>query len=295
MLSSFGRYLPGLSKTIKTDIYHCNVEAMRRPVDCFSADVVETYKILSSHWPSFSRDELEVLFKGSHQPLFLVPKKVKAGDDVWFLKKPVGKNSLGGTMKMLVESAGIDPRGRVITNKMMRRIGISRMEEAGVPVEKGMRITGHRDAKSYAKYRANDTEVDDRVCQDVISGTIAMVTGKCMHFVDILQLEMEKEKVQKVEDVGKAIAVASGVVPNSVCRSGVAVPEFTSGNSSGNPENSAGKFVFGSMSGNFQVFCNFSGQSDPSSVASTVASIVNNLKDGDRELTPDSKSPKADL
>jgi hypothetical protein len=107
---------------------------MRPPVDCFSFDVVNTFKLLSSHWPIFSSEELQVLFKGSSQPFFLVPKKVKVSDNVWFLKKPVGKNTLAGTMKMLIEAVGIDPKGRIITNKTMRRIGISRMEEAGVPV-----------------------------------------------------------------------------------------------------------------------------------------------------------------
>ena len=86
----FLRYLPGLSKTIETDIYHYNAEAMRPPMDCFSKDVVNNFKILSLYWPVFSSEELEVLLKGS-QSLFLVPKKVKTGDDVWFQKKTCGE------------------------------------------------------------------------------------------------------------------------------------------------------------------------------------------------------------
>jgi hypothetical protein len=188
--------LPGLSKTVKTDIYHCNIEAMQRPVKCFSMDVVRMYKILSSHWPQFSHEELEVLFRGS-QPLFLVPKKVKISEDIWFLKKVVEKNTLGGTMRTLVEAVGIETKGRVITNKTMCHIGISCMEEAGIPVEKGMRITGHHDAKSYTKYKTNDNKVDDRVCQDVISGTSLMVAVKCV-FEDMLQREKEKQNLLKV-------------------------------------------------------------------------------------------------
>jgi hypothetical protein len=93
-----------------------------------------------------------VLFKGSQQPLFLVPKKVKKGDDIWFLKKPVGKNILGGTMRNLIEAIGIEMKKRIITNKTMRHIGISQIEEAGILVKKGMRITGHHNARSYTKY-----------------------------------------------------------------------------------------------------------------------------------------------
>jgi hypothetical protein len=68
-----------------------------------------------------------------------------------------------------------------------------------------MRITGHRDAKSYAKYRANDSEVENRVCQDVISGTTSLVTGKCLQFDDILQLEKEKQNLLKVTDFSLCI------------------------------------------------------------------------------------------
>jgi hypothetical protein len=195
--SFFLRYLPCLSKTIKTDMYHCNAEAMRPPVDCYSKDVVNTFKILLSHWPVFSSEELEVLFKGSQQPLFLVPKKVKTGDDVWFMKKPMGINTLTGTMKMLVESVGIDPKGRNITKKPMQQISIFRMEESKVPVKKGMRITSHHDHKLDAKYRANYNEVEDRVYQDVISGTTSMVIGKCLQFDNILQLEKQKQNLLK--------------------------------------------------------------------------------------------------
>ena len=171
---------------------------MHRPINCFLSDVVATYRILSSHWPQFSNEELGVLFKGSQQLLFLIPKKIKKEDEVWSLKKLVGKNVMGGTIRMLAKIIGIDTRGRIITNKTMYKIGISRMEEVGVPVEKGMRITCHRDAKSYAEYQANDSEVDDRVCLDVISGTSTLTTGKCLQYDDILQLERDKEKHRKV-------------------------------------------------------------------------------------------------
>jgi hypothetical protein len=134
------RYLPGLSKTVKSDIYHCNSEVMRKPVDTYSPDVVKTYKTLVSHWPEFSVEELSVKPYDGVQPFFLTPKlKVKKNDVVWFLKRPVGKNSLSKICKELIEGASIDARGRVFSNKIPRRIRISRMEDAHVLVKKGMR------------------------------------------------------------------------------------------------------------------------------------------------------------
>lgn len=55
----------------------------------------------------------------------------------------MGKNSLSIICKELIEGTGIKAKGRVFSNKTPRRIGISRMENAHVPVEKGMCITSH--------------------------------------------------------------------------------------------------------------------------------------------------------
>jgi hypothetical protein len=118
---------------------------MRKPVDTYSPDVVNTYKVLVSYWPEFSVDDLNVKPFDGVQSFFLTSKqKVKTTDTMWFLKTPVGKNILGRICKDLIEGrAGIEANGRVFSNKTSRRIGILRMEDAHVPVEKGMRITSH--------------------------------------------------------------------------------------------------------------------------------------------------------
>jgi hypothetical protein len=137
--------LKGLSKTVKTNIYHCNSESMRKPVDCYSEDVVNTYKTLTAHWPIFCLKEL-AMYADCVQPFFLTPKsRPKLTNEVWFLKTPVGKNTLGQTVKnIILATPEIKANGRIFSNKTPRRIGISRMEEAEVPIDKGMRITGHR-------------------------------------------------------------------------------------------------------------------------------------------------------
>jgi hypothetical protein len=118
---------------------------MRKPVDCYSEDVVNTYKTLTAHWPIFTLQELAI-FVDCVQPFFLTPKsRPKLTDEVWFLKTPVGKNTLGQTVKnIILATPEIKANGRIFSNKIPCRIGISRMEEAQVPIDKGMRITGHR-------------------------------------------------------------------------------------------------------------------------------------------------------
>lgn len=72
---------------------------------------------------------------------------------------------MGRTVKILVErTVGIKSEGRTFTNKTLRRIGISRMEEGLVPLERGMRISGHQDSKLYAKYNAYLPESEQRAC-----------------------------------------------------------------------------------------------------------------------------------
>jgi hypothetical protein len=119
---------------------------MRKPVDTYSPNVVNTYKVLVSHWPEFSADDLNVKPFNGVQPFFLTPKqKIKTIDTVWFLKTPIGKNTLGHICKDLIKGiAGIEANVRIFSNKTPRRIGISRIKDAYVPIEKGMRITGHR-------------------------------------------------------------------------------------------------------------------------------------------------------
>ena len=155
LIYSLVRYLPTLSKTIKLDIKRCNQEQLRSPVDCYTEDVIRMFKCLKSHWPNFTAEDLAELPNGA-QPMFLVLKpKIKKSDSVWFLKSPVGKNPLGKTVKTLVEGTPeINSVGRCFTKKMAMRIGITRMEEGMVPIEKGMSVTGHMDVKSYSKYNA---------------------------------------------------------------------------------------------------------------------------------------------
>jgi hypothetical protein len=57
---------------------------MHRPIDCYSEEVVTTYKTLTAHWSIFSAQDL-VVFPNSVQPFFLTPKlKPRKSDEVWF-------------------------------------------------------------------------------------------------------------------------------------------------------------------------------------------------------------------
>lgn len=150
------------------------------------------------------RPELKKLnkkFGDLPHPVFLMPKlKIKRNDIVWFQPRPVGKNTLCHMVKNLIESTpGIDLAGRMFTNKTPRRMGITRMEEAHIPSEKGMAVTGHRDVKSYKQYNAKTDSTEMQACQRIISGISTISEdGKVLKFSDVLTEEERKVNLKKV-------------------------------------------------------------------------------------------------
>jgi hypothetical protein len=56
---------------------------MRKPVDAYSKDVVNTYKTLVPHWPEFTSEDLEGKPFYGIQPFFLTPRlKIKKNENI---------------------------------------------------------------------------------------------------------------------------------------------------------------------------------------------------------------------
>jgi integrase len=147
---------------------HCNANHLRKPVALYDPDIILTFRIMMEHRPSFSDEDLKK-FSGNPVPLFLKPKaRLKRRKIVWFHKQPMGHNTLQNVTKEMAISANIDKK---VTNKTGRQVGVTRMEEAKVPLETAMRRTGHRDPKSFYQYVANtNRSLEDKALQRVISG-----------------------------------------------------------------------------------------------------------------------------
>lgn len=160
-----------------------------------------------SHWPLFTKNELEEKFDGQPHPIFLQPKAcIKRGDQVWFQKSAIGRNTLGKSCKLLIEATpGIHHNGRLFANKTPRRMAITRMEEGLVPAEKAMKITGHRDYKSYKQYNENPQVLDDRSCQRLISGIDTKNKGKTLLYADLYQ--EESNRLQQVCNFSKLCSI----------------------------------------------------------------------------------------
>ena len=156
----------------------CSAESFRKPVLCYDPDVMETYRLIVSHWPIFEETNL-----AKSHPVFLTPKaKYRKSESVWFTKGPVGRNKLASVTKSLCESIE-SLKDKRITNKTGRAVGITRMEEALVPRETGMEHTGHRDAKSYEKYNRESKVPSSKAVQKIISGGLP---GERLLYADVI-------------------------------------------------------------------------------------------------------------
>lgn len=85
-------------------------------------------------------------------PWLITKKKLNiTKDNLWYFKTFVGKNILHSLSKQSIESI-LESWGRNTTIKTNRRITMTRITKALIPIEYGMKISKHCDSKSYAKY-----------------------------------------------------------------------------------------------------------------------------------------------
>ncbi|KAL3685410.1 hypothetical protein R1sor_003432 [Riccia sorocarpa] len=200
------RFTPGTSKNWKVDVARCGADNLRRPVDCQAPQVIDCFVQLSNVRPKWHTDE------PPPHPLFLTPKqRRKSTDLVWYLKSPVGVNTLSSYMKEMVEDLP-DISHKAITNKSGRGVGISRMVQSGVPTALGMLQTGHRDPKSFIKYDQTSEEVKNRAMQRIICGEVR--DGRILTFDEALADEMSRLAKIQEQDVRTASLMQENLQPN---------------------------------------------------------------------------------
>ncbi|KAL3687813.1 hypothetical protein R1sor_014122 [Riccia sorocarpa] len=161
------RFTQGHNKNYRFSLARAGIEQHRPAVDCHLPDIISTFKQLESKRPKVWKK-----LKEPPHPLFLTPRQsFLVDDDVWFKEGPVGENTLAKySARMTANLPTL--QGKIISNKSLRSTAISRMAEALVPQQDGMRQTGHKDEKSYAKYIQNPSGVKDRAAQRIISGEV---------------------------------------------------------------------------------------------------------------------------
>ena len=85
----------------------------------------------------------------------------------WFMKVPVGKNTLGNMVKEICKDGNISGNK---TNHSLRATGASNMFQAGVPEKIIQQWTGHRSLPGLRQYERTTIEQQQAVCR-VLSST----------------------------------------------------------------------------------------------------------------------------
>jgi hypothetical protein len=87
-------------------------------------------------------------------------------------------------------------KGRKITNKNGRNIGITRLNEALVPIEKAMETTRHCIIDAYEKYNQKKKYISKHATQRVLSGEIR--DGHPLLYSDAYKEELERRNMKVV-------------------------------------------------------------------------------------------------
>ena len=114
---------------------------------------VKIYKEFACHRP---------LKKNKPYPPFYLAVKHqrKPGDDVWYMRSPLGKNEIGKFLSTAAKNATLHGR---VTNRSVRKTCISRLLDANVSNSFVAQLSGHRNLKSLDAYQSASYEHQRRM------------------------------------------------------------------------------------------------------------------------------------
>ena len=120
---------------------------------------VRIFKNYISHRPEQLRD------KG---PLYL-STIINPKGDVWYKNQKMGVNRIGDIMKRIVAGTKVEGTKK-LTNHSARKTLVKKLDDASVPRDKIIAVTGHRNEKSLDDYVDSMNHKQSRELSDIISG-----------------------------------------------------------------------------------------------------------------------------
>ncbi len=94
--------------------------------------------------------------------------------EVWYEKKPVGKNPLGNIMQRISKKASLS---KIYTCHSVRSSTITTLFQAGISVEKIAYLTGHKNVSSLKHYVSGMSSEQKQHCSEVLSEQLFEKTG----------------------------------------------------------------------------------------------------------------------
>ena len=127
-------------------------------------------------------------------PLYLRPLD-SPHIDVWYSSQPVGIHTINSYIRNMAKLGNLDITNKRFTNHSIRKTTVCKLQKAGIPNDKIIAITGHRNEMSLKAY--SDVDVEDH---EKISNILSNADGKSTQF-----------SLQQHSNVG--ISGASNVLP----------------------------------------------------------------------------------
>ena len=94
----------------------------------------------------------------------------KPKGQVWFSRQRMGEHKIGQLMKHMAVKSGFNAAtGKKITNHSSRKICVQKLKNVGIPRDKIIDVTGHRNILSLNSYEGDD-ENQARELSNIISG-----------------------------------------------------------------------------------------------------------------------------
>ena len=94
----------------------------------------------------------------------------KPKGQIWFSRQRMGEHKIGQLMKVMAVKSGLTAAtGKKITNHSSRKTCVQKLKNAGVPRDKIIDITGHRNVLSLNSYEGDD-ENQAKELSNIISG-----------------------------------------------------------------------------------------------------------------------------
>ena len=117
---------------------------------------MNTYKRIAMQWLIFK----DPMWQTCHHFFFTYIAKFRGA--VWYSIQLVSPNVLAGMTKRLCDGIA-SLKEKNTTNRIERNNGISRLDEANVPLDKAIELTGHCNQESIKKHCRAVVEVTNRV------------------------------------------------------------------------------------------------------------------------------------
>lgn len=103
-----------------------------------------------------------------NSPFFLaINHKVPQSSIIWYMKAPLGEQSLGKLMKSGCEAAGVSGKK---TNHSVRKTTTKRLLDSGCPPEYCAQLTGHKNVASLRQYAEADIKVQKTMALSALNG-----------------------------------------------------------------------------------------------------------------------------